>query len=97
MTLPITASGRNTLTWSTEYKIWNLHKRICLKKKEKNTKDFSHIRRTDKDKSRHWIKCGDIFFLRYVNRAELVFSQIGCSTVLSIKKNRQNKLNGIMS
>ena len=75
MTLPITGLGRNTLTWSTEWKIWNLRKRICLKKKEKNTKDFSHIRRTDKDKSRHWIKCGDIFFLQYVNRAELVFSQ----------------------
>ncbi|KAM7448815.1 hypothetical protein ABFA07_003300 [Porites harrisoni] len=40
--------------------------RRCLKKKEKIMTDCSHIRRTDKDKSRHWIKCGDVFFLRSI-------------------------------
>ena len=69
MTLPITGSGRNTLTWSTESKIWSLLCRRCLMKKEKNITDCNHIRKTDKGRSRHWIKCGDVFFLRYVNRA----------------------------
>ena len=74
MTWPITALGRNTLTWSTELKIWNLHKTRCLKRRRRNITDCNHIRKTDKDRSRHWIKCGDVFSLRYVNREELLFS-----------------------